>query len=95
MKVLKLLGLVSLLSLCAYGSNQGKVLTENTCSQCHSLSIVYSQSGGHTFWEEIIHEMYKKGLPSLSKAQEETIINYLSIRTKAEERPQFRRRPLD
>ncbi len=69
-------------------------MVQTYCAACHSLTLVYSQSGDNRFWRETIDLMRAKhNLGPIPPEREAMIIDYLTQR--AVERPVFRRVPLE
>jgi hypothetical protein len=91
----RLLVLLTLLVVSSYAEVLSKNLTEKTCSQCHSIAIVYEQKGDAQFWNEVIDAMYVNGLEPLTRQERVEIINYLVNKTYKNTLQQaFRRNPL-
>lgn len=75
-------------------AQEGELMVQTYCAACHSLALVYSQSGNNRFWRDTIDLMRAKhNLGPIAPEREAAIIDYLAKR--AVERPTFRRAPLD
>ncbi len=75
-------------------ASDGDVLVQTYCVACHSLTLVYSQSGNNQFWRNTVDLMRAKhNLGPIPPEFEASIIDYLAKR--AVERPIVRRAPLE
>ncbi|MCH8140351.1 MAG: hypothetical protein IH908_02015 [Proteobacteria bacterium] len=75
-------------------ARDGDVMVQTYCAACHSLTLVYSQSGNKQFWRNTIDLMRAKhNLGPIPPAFETSIIDYLAKR--AVERPIVRRALLE
>ncbi len=75
-------------------ASDGELMVQYYCAACHSLALVYSQSGDSQFWRNTIDLMRAKhNLGPIDPEQEAAIIDYLAKRAVA--RPAGRRVPLE
>ncbi|MCZ6619656.1 MAG: cytochrome c [Gammaproteobacteria bacterium] len=62
-------------------AEEGETLVQTYCAACHSLALVYSQSGNNGFWRDIIDLMRAKhNLGPIPPEQETAIVDYLATR---------------
>ena len=74
-------------------AQDGEVFVQTYCAACHSLALVYSQSGDKLFWRNTIDLMRAKhNLGVIPAEREVAIIDYLV--TRAVSQPVLRRPPL-
>ena len=57
---------------------KAKTLIENTCTECHGLDTVVSNTMSADKWRSTVNSMVKKGA-TLSAAEIDTVVNYLSV----------------
>ena len=57
---------------------KAKTLIENTCSECHGLDAVVSNSMSAEKWRSTVNSMVKKGA-TLTPAEIDTVVEYLSV----------------
>lgn len=55
----------------------GKILLQERCTRCHSLSRVISKSESAEKWKMIVESMFRKGA-ELSEEEKQALIDYLS-----------------
>ena len=75
-------------------AQDGEVMVQTYCAACHSLALVYSQTGNNRFWRNTIDLMREKhNLGPIPAEREAAIITFLAKRAAPQQL--MRRLPLE